>query len=64
MGGTRLASWNEGSAKDAVLDFVQRVTTEGPDFVPVADRVAAFDVNPLVVGPDGVVAVDALVIPR
>ena len=43
MGGTRLASWNEGSAKDAVLDFVHRVTTEGPDFVPVADRIAAFD---------------------
>ena len=43
MGGTRLASWNEGSAKDAVLDFVQRVTTEGPDFVAVADRIAAFD---------------------
>ena len=43
MGGTRLASWNQGSAKDAVLDFVHRVTTEGPDFVPVADRIAAFD---------------------
>ena len=43
MGGTGLASWNQGSAKDAVLDFVHRVTTEGPDFVPVADRIAAFD---------------------
>jgi phosphoserine phosphatase len=43
LSGTRLASWNEGSAKTAVLDFVQRVTSEGPDFVPVADRVAAFD---------------------
>ena len=43
MGGTRLASWNEGSAKDAVLDFVQRVTTEGPDYVAVADRIAVVD---------------------
>ena len=43
LSGTKLASWNEGSAKTAVLNFVQRVTSEGPDFVPVADRVAAFD---------------------
>ena len=43
MSGTKLASWNEGSAKSAILDFVQRVTSEGPDFVPVADRIAAFD---------------------
>jgi phosphoglycolate phosphatase-like HAD superfamily hydrolase len=38
-----LASWNEGAAKTAVLDFLKRVTSDGPDFVPVADRVAAFD---------------------
>jgi phosphoglycolate phosphatase-like HAD superfamily hydrolase len=38
-----LPSWNEGAAKAAILDFVERVTREGPDFVPVADRVAAFD---------------------
>ncbi len=38
-----LESWNEGAAKSAVLEFIDRVTTEGPDFVPVADRVAAFD---------------------
>jgi hypothetical protein len=43
MSGTSLASRNEGSAKSAILDFIQRVTTEGPDFVPVSDRVAAFD---------------------
>jgi DNA-binding NarL/FixJ family response regulator len=41
MSGTSLASRNEGSAKSAILDFIQRVTTEGPDFVPVSDRVAA-----------------------
>ena len=38
-----LASWNDGAAKAAILDFVRRVTTPGPDYLPVLDRVAAFD---------------------
>jgi phosphoserine phosphatase len=39
-----LASWNEGAAKQSILDFVKRVTTEGsPDFVPMAERIATFD---------------------
>ncbi len=38
-----LASWNEGKAKDAVVDFVKRATTAGPDFVALADRIATFD---------------------
>ncbi|MBU8896409.1 haloacid dehalogenase-like hydrolase [Corallococcus sp. M34] len=39
-----LPSWNEGPAKQSILDFVARVTKEGgPDFVPVADRIAVFD---------------------
>src|SRR5271155_334398 len=38
-----LASWNDGKAKEAILDFVKRATTDGPDFVPVADRIATFD---------------------
>jgi len=39
-----LASWNEGAAKQAIIDFVHRVTTEGsPDFVPVPERIATFD---------------------
>lgn len=39
-----LPSWNEGSAKQAILDFVTRTTTEGgPDFVPPEERIAAFD---------------------
>ena len=36
-----LSSWNEGPAKQAILAFVARITTEGsPDFVPAkrADR--------------------------
>jgi hypothetical protein len=39
-----LPSWNEGPAKKAIVSFVTRVTKEGgPDFVPVADRIATFD---------------------
>lgn len=39
-----LPSWNEGPAKAAIVDFVTRVTTDGgPDFVPVAERIATFD---------------------
>jgi len=39
-----LPSWNDGSAKSAIVDFVQRVTKEGgPDFVKPAERVAVFD---------------------
>jgi hypothetical protein len=39
-----LPSWNEGVAKNAILQFVARVTKEGgPDFVPVAERIATFD---------------------
>ena len=43
MSETVLASWRNGTAKAAILDFVERVTTPGADFVPPADRVAAFD---------------------
>jgi phosphoserine phosphatase len=39
-----LPSWNDGAAKRGIIDFVTRVTREGgPDFVPVADRIATFD---------------------
>jgi hypothetical protein len=39
-----LASWNDGETKSAIIDFVERVTTEGrPGYVPSADRVATFD---------------------
>jgi phosphoserine phosphatase len=43
-GADKLASWNDGAAKQSILDFVRRVTTEGsPDFVPVPERIATFD---------------------
>lgn len=39
-----LPSWNHGATKTAITDFVARVTKEGgPDYVPVADRIATFD---------------------
>jgi hypothetical protein len=39
-----LPSWNEGRAKQSILDFVAAVTREGsPDFVPVPQRIATFD---------------------
>jgi hypothetical protein len=39
-----LPSWNDGATKQAIVAFVTKVTTEGgPDFVPVADRIATFD---------------------
>ena len=39
-----MASWNDGAAKQSILDFVQRVTTDGsPDFVPRPERIAVFD---------------------
>jgi hypothetical protein len=39
-----LPSWNEGASRDAILDFVDRVTDPaGPDFVPEPERIAVFD---------------------
>jgi phosphoglycolate phosphatase-like HAD superfamily hydrolase len=39
-----LPSWNDGPARQAILEFVDAVTTEGgADFVPPEDRIATFD---------------------
>jgi len=39
-----LPSWNEKQAKRAIVDFVQRITSDGgPDFVPLQKRIAVFD---------------------
>jgi phosphoglycolate phosphatase-like HAD superfamily hydrolase len=38
-----LPSWNDGKAKQSIMDFVTRVTTPGKDFVAEAERVATFD---------------------
>ena len=41
---TALPSWNEGSAKQSIIDFVETVTdSNSPDFVPAAERIAVFD---------------------
>ena len=43
-GDEALASWNDGKAKSAIVEFVTKVTKEGsPDFVPPAERIATFD---------------------
>jgi len=42
--GAALTSWNDGPAKQAILDFVHATTDQGsPKFVPPEDRVATFD---------------------
>ncbi len=39
-----LPSWNDGAAKQAILDFVATVTTpNSPSFVTPSDRIAVFD---------------------
>jgi phosphoglycolate phosphatase-like HAD superfamily hydrolase len=38
-----LDGWHDGPAKSAIVDFVGRVTTLGPDFVAREERVAVFD---------------------
>jgi len=43
MTGRVLGSWNDGPARQAILDFVASATTPGGGFVAAADRIAAFD---------------------
>lgn len=39
-----LPSWNDGPAKQAILEFVKSTTSEGsPKFVPPAERIVTFD---------------------
>jgi phosphoglycolate phosphatase-like HAD superfamily hydrolase len=38
-----LPSWNDGAAKQSIMDFVKRVNTPGKDFVPEPERIAVFD---------------------
>ena len=39
-----LSSWNDGTAKAAIIDFVARVTKKGSaDFVPPARRIAPLE---------------------
>ena len=43
-GNDPLASWNEGSTKQSILNFVREVTTAGgPRFVKTEERIAVFD---------------------
>jgi phosphoserine phosphatase len=38
-----LPSWNDGPAKQTIVDFVRRVTSPGSGHVPEAERIAVFD---------------------
>lgn len=39
-----LPSWNQGPSKQAIMEFVSAVTTEGSaDYLPPAERIAVFD---------------------
>jgi phosphoglycolate phosphatase-like HAD superfamily hydrolase len=43
-GGGRLASWNDGPAKQAIFDFVRTtIDRSSPNWVPPEDRIATFD---------------------
>ena len=39
----QLQSWTDGQARTQILEFVRSVTEPGASFVPVPERVAAFD---------------------
>src|SRR5271170_1565803 len=42
--GDALASWNDGPAKQAIIDFVRATTLQGsPKFVAPEERIATFD---------------------
>jgi phosphoglycolate phosphatase-like HAD superfamily hydrolase len=39
-----LSTWNDGAAKNAIIDFISKVTiTNSPTFLPPEDRIATFD---------------------
>jgi hypothetical protein len=39
-----LSSWNDGAAKQAIVEFVKTTTSQGsPQFVPAEERIATFD---------------------
>ena len=39
----QLASWNDGPAKQAIIDFIHRTTTPGDGYLDPAERIATFD---------------------
>jgi len=44
LGAGPLPSWNDGKAKQSIIEFVEKVTKSGsPDFVPIPERIATFD---------------------
>lgn len=53
-----LPSWNDGSAKQAIIEFVQATTDKSsPEYVKLEDRIATFD-------QDGTPGLNILFIPK
>ena len=43
-GSDPLLSWNQGSSKQSIINYVTNITKKGTaDFIPVKDRIAVFD---------------------
>jgi hypothetical protein len=39
-----LEAWNDTPARAAIVEFVERITTEGgPEYIPPPERIATFD---------------------
>jgi phosphoserine phosphatase len=39
-----LPSWNNGTLKEDIIDYIEKVTKKGsPDFIPIENRIATFD---------------------
>jgi len=57
----RSPRWKHPVAETAFVDLLMRLQAAATS---LADELQAIDVNPVILGADGAIAVDALVIPR
>ena len=68
LGETKLGAWlarlGKSASRDLAADVVGALTALQGLVVIAPDLIQSIDVNPLLVGPDGAIAVDALIVPR
>ena len=57
----RSPRWTHPGAEDAFVTLLMALQTAA---VTLGERLAAIDINPVILGGSGAVAVDALVVPR